>query len=766
MRYRPPSNRWDEQFEIDYEQNLKDIERDISNAESGIQEAETNASKAKVDVEKALINVTTAVETAKSTKEQLDAVVSRATDSDAMSRQAAIDVSGVDKGNLKKRIDDDYNEITSKLILKRDTATKITGSDLDTSSDAMKIQQINLSEEVKQMMAGITPINAEVANGGVTSEKYANNSITSNKLAFRFMLGLIKQGTLNIDTVNSKIIFNGGGVFVDNLSKYIAYQAHEILLPSTTVIFSIYFNTVTKLFEGYVPGSVIPNEQNLAYICTYWQGLFNSVQDYGTLLVNGNKPAIQDVYYENIKMPLLYCYALNGDIKIDTTEKTITYNAFNMLTPSGRNKVIQAGSSNWKNLANGAINIYWNYTTNAFVFYHFGDSAQNTEKLFFFGSVYDNKLHASLSNKFVKVNNVPEGGWYVAPTDLNKNRITTLNEVWNNWEKGNKYPIAFLGDSTTDGNTTSYTTRNIVGMDYINQYAYPYLLEQLIKKETGNTNVRVYNAGFSGKTSQWAKDNIESIFGSGTPYADAKMVGISYGINDSVNDDIQSFYTTFKSNIEWLINYFRGKNIQPFLLTTQATLMKVGSKLQSQTHKINTVANQVKFELANKYNLEIFETNKFTEMFMMYSKHQISLIEPDVLHFGDIGHKYESHFYFANICPRVIKSTNVNQISLITQNGKVNLAENQMIKSSTSKYKYIVDFTRAETTDIEILDVLLFNDEQTQLKLSVVGDVVIKINEVEITDIDNYELELGLHHIKVISRQTHVYFEGISINRI
>ncbi|MCL9634664.1 hypothetical protein L2095_07970 [Bacillus zanthoxyli] len=115
MRYRPPSNRWDEQFEIDYEQNLKDIERDISNTESGLQEAKTNASKAKVDTEKALIDVTKAVETAESTREQLDAIVSRETDSDAMSRQAAVDSYGVDKGNLKKRIDDDYDKVTTQL---------------------------------------------------------------------------------------------------------------------------------------------------------------------------------------------------------------------------------------------------------------------------------------------------------------------------------------------------------------------------------------------------------------------------------------------------------------------------------------------------------------------------------------------------------------------------------------------------------------------------------------------------------------------------
>ncbi|MBO0961438.1 right-handed parallel beta-helix repeat-containing protein [Neobacillus sp. MM2021_6] len=67
-------------------------------------------------------NSTSAVNTANaanaksdSTQTQLNAVVNRETDSDAMSAQAAVDANGVNKGNLKQRLDDDYNEVTTKL---------------------------------------------------------------------------------------------------------------------------------------------------------------------------------------------------------------------------------------------------------------------------------------------------------------------------------------------------------------------------------------------------------------------------------------------------------------------------------------------------------------------------------------------------------------------------------------------------------------------------------------------------------------------------
>ena len=73
-------------------------------------------------------------------------------------------------------------EIDSRLNAKRDKAVKLTANDLDISSDQSKIQLANLSEEVKQAMAGSTPIYASVADGAVTSEKYADNSLLYNKL--------------------------------------------------------------------------------------------------------------------------------------------------------------------------------------------------------------------------------------------------------------------------------------------------------------------------------------------------------------------------------------------------------------------------------------------------------------------------------------------------------------------------------------------------------------------------------------------------------
>lgn len=77
-----------------------------------------------------------------------------------------------------------FNDLRLEVEQKRDKSVKIKSSDLDTSSDEYKIKEINLSEEVKQLIAGVAEIYAEVQDGGVTSEKYANDSIHAIKTTF------------------------------------------------------------------------------------------------------------------------------------------------------------------------------------------------------------------------------------------------------------------------------------------------------------------------------------------------------------------------------------------------------------------------------------------------------------------------------------------------------------------------------------------------------------------------------------------------------
>lgn len=73
----------------------------ISSVETASSEAVTKANEAEA--------------TADSIRQEVNAVVNRETDTDAMSRQAAVNAAGVDKGNLKTRLDEEYTQVTDLL---------------------------------------------------------------------------------------------------------------------------------------------------------------------------------------------------------------------------------------------------------------------------------------------------------------------------------------------------------------------------------------------------------------------------------------------------------------------------------------------------------------------------------------------------------------------------------------------------------------------------------------------------------------------------
>lgn len=83
------------------------------------------------------------------------------------------------------------NRLDGTLSDKISKTDKISSSQLDTSSDAAKIQPENLSDAVKKMMTGESSVEATVPNNGVTTEKLANNSITIDKIDKRVMVGNI-----------------------------------------------------------------------------------------------------------------------------------------------------------------------------------------------------------------------------------------------------------------------------------------------------------------------------------------------------------------------------------------------------------------------------------------------------------------------------------------------------------------------------------------------------------------------------------------------
>lgn len=302
---------------------------------------------------------------------------------------------------------------------------------------------------------------------------------------------------------------------------------------------------------------------------------------------------------------------------------------------------------------------------------------------------------------------------------------------------GQTIKLGILGDSTVDGMGTDGFNRPVNGhegslwdntynegpgtigtSDYINTNAFPYLLEQLIKSESGNLNVRVYNMGWSGKTANWAVTNISNILGDA--YSDVNIVGIDFGINDSTELNQQTFIQVvndYRNNIKSLIDYMQAAGIYVFLIKHQVVLKGMQETTKGRT--LNTL-NEVLDDLGRIYNIPVYDMTSFTKMFMQYSDYKYSDMFADALHGKNPIHITEAGFLMSQICERVIKISELdgNIISYegnnIIVDDSINIDYSQPI--TADGFKVRVNQSNV-TPNINIGDIRIINDTNVSVDL-------------------------------------------------
>lgn len=146
----------------------------------------------------------------KYTDQKVTAIVNRATDTDAMSRQAAIDSRGVDKGNLKARIDDDYNELSTQLnesIQVPETKTYVAAEG-QTLLTVDEYTSGSLTVEVDNVPQTLGSGYTETNSTSITfSEPFDGGEVirvTRNKRAFQFSEGVTQQ----LDSLSAQLAEN------------------------------------------------------------------------------------------------------------------------------------------------------------------------------------------------------------------------------------------------------------------------------------------------------------------------------------------------------------------------------------------------------------------------------------------------------------------------------------------------------------------------------------------------------------------------------
>ncbi|MBP1989186.1 SGNH/GDSL hydrolase family protein [Paenibacillus eucommiae] len=347
-------------------------------------------------------------------------------------------------------------------------------------------------------------------------------------------------------------------------------------------------------------------------------------------------------------------------------------------------------------------------------------------------------------------------------------KICAFNDAWTQWLQGSKFPIAFFGDSTVDGVNTTGWVANTIGMDSTSPNTFSKNLEELLREATQNSILRIYNSGFSGTNASWAVTILEEQFGGGSAYQDAQMIGIGFGINDRLLYPNEKAYRDgFKGSIEKIINWCYSKNIQPFLLTTQAIVEPGANTEYAADYPMRTsehiacIANEVKKELAEAYGLQIIDMNEYTERFLQYSSISAQRIISDRLHFGDIGHRYEAGVLFSCLSPRTIVVDGYTKIDYSSQKIKNSVPDDwlSMPEVLTDSFKVYVDCAKADSTDMMIMSAWVFLNAKRKLTLkaykTISPDTYVKLNGViksligAETVIDH--LDQGLYFLQVFT---------------
>jgi len=356
-----------------------------------------------------------------------------------------------------------------------------------------------------------------------------------------------------------------------------------------------------------------------------------------------------------------------------------------------------------------------------------------------------------------------------------KRRAYSLTEAFQKWFFGYKFPICILGDSTTDGDTTTGSTPNQIGTDHQDPNTYTTKLQALLREATGNNNIRIYNGGFSGKSALWTLRNIDGILWNNEYYRDARIVIISHGINDYVPDSLNNV-GNYEYALRGLIQNIFDHDAQPVLMTHQSGMENYGRFGWKQM----ALADEITRNLADEYNLEVMDKNYFTNLFNIYSKYSVNDIIPDGCHYKDVGHEFVAGWMFKELIPYTIPVGDEQTIvSFADERVKTGLEYSSF---SGYKWKDVKVITPANGFKLEarctkdstttLMDAWVFIEAKGQknvvsfcttpnVQTVTIDGIAYSITEPEQ---ELAEIDIGLHHIVVTSgANENVNYLGLKI---
>lgn len=618
---------------------------------------------------------------------------------------------------------------------------------------AAQITWAMLAQDAREQISGNKV--AVVGNNAVSSANIVNGSVTDAKLDERMGFGLMLAGRLTIDAKNSTVTLARGSWFQVGKRKASVNENLSASLPKETVSQYVIYNDETH--ELYVRN--LGNISNIGNRETILAILYN-----GVLLHPQSSPFVKTI---GLKIGERSDYidanwgtVIQGQIIFDPKTRMIKGkregNDFIIACDGYYINAIDEFELTF-NSSFGHL-LLFNRDTKTFQLtnmYSYSEYRQTevpkTASLVKIAEIYLGEIrHISHERNFVNIDKLVSAQSTITLDQL-KIDLQTKRTVF-----------VTLGDSTTDGFRTTEYSGNVLESLVDKPNSYTEILNKIVNSQKGYSfDHKFYNRGFSGKTINWLRQNLDAVLSPINETIDYAF--ITMGINDMVYD--ASKIKSFRDDHINIINRLLAKGIKPVLMSTQAEFenhKRFGSK-------INAIADNIKKDLAKELGLPFIDYNAGTSNILNHSEYKLKDLIPDMCHFGDLGHQKGAEFLASQLIPQTVFVSGVSKIGY--QNNKV-ASDLNYSDFLTDEQKDVKWTTRTDGFDLE--GQLNSTQTKTMFEVSVYierpsivhyfGDnVIMTSNEQSLSD--GAVLDVGFYRITAKNRPgVSSKFRGLKFN--
>ena len=532
-------------------------------------------------------------------------------------------------------------------------ASQLTNDKVD-KNGAAQVTWAMLAQDAREQIAGSKV--AVVGNNAVSSANIVNGSVTDAKLDERMGFGLMLAGRLTIDARNSTISLNSGSWIQVGKRKFGVTKNLTAALPKENISQYVIYNDETQELSVKTLGTIsnIGNRETILAI------LFSEM-----LLHPQSSPFVKTI---GLKIGERSDYidanwgtVIQGQIIFDPKTRTIKGKC------DGNNFIIACdgyfidGIDEFELTFDSPFGrlLLFDRDTKTFqltTMYSYSEYRQTekpkTASLIKIAEIYFDEIrHISHERNFVNVNKLASA-----------QSIITLEQLKIDLQT-KKTVIVTLGDSTTDALRTSNYTGNVLESLVEKPNSYTDILNNIVNNQKGYSfNHKFYNRGFSGKTINWLRQNLDAVL---SPIPESiDYAFITMGINDLVYD--ASKIKSFRDDHIYIINRLLAKGIKPVLMSTQAEFenhKRFGSK-------INAIADNIKKDLSVELGLPFIDYNAGTQNILNNSEYKIKELSPDMCHFGNLGHQKGAEFLASQL---------IHQTAVISESSKVGYQNNKVV---------------------------------------------------------------------------------------